>query len=423
MRGGRRRIPRPYGPPEPALLRGSGLRVVAACGMSPELRANTVDSILFMRAVLVVNPNATATTPRTRDVLAAALSSDLRVDTFETKGRGHAIELATQAVETGCDLVVAARRRRHRQRGRQRAAEQRSAPGPARPRRRSRREHQCLRPRARPAGERRRGDRPDPRGPRGRAQPPDRARQGRRALVHVLRRPRHRRRGGERVESKRAKGKRSTHALYVRSTVNRFFFATSRRRTRTAAVRARPDRAPRGVRRSGVQHRPVDLPRQRPGASVPRCQLRPRARRAGALPVVDPPALRVAGRFFAQGSRTRATSTRCCCTISPSCSSRHRRARCPSRSTATPLGDARALHLTVRAGGAARHLLTGVRTSAQRATTPAGSSQITASTPTSRTAAPATSSPSRPRHEPPRRARRHRGGVTRRSADVSVQLA
>ncbi len=54
-----------------------------------------------MRAVLVVNPRATATTMRTRDVLAAALSSDLRVDTLETKGRGHAIELAAQAVETG----------------------------------------------------------------------------------------------------------------------------------------------------------------------------------------------------------------------------------------------------------------------------------------------------------------------------------
>lgn len=60
-----------------------------------------------MRAVLVVNPRATATTLRTRDVLIAALSSDLRVDTLETKGRGHAVELATQAVESGCDIVVA----------------------------------------------------------------------------------------------------------------------------------------------------------------------------------------------------------------------------------------------------------------------------------------------------------------------------
>src|SRR5689334_9430047 len=60
-----------------------------------------------MRAVLVVNPKATATTLRTRDVLAAALSSDLHVDVVETKGRGHAIELAAQATETGCDLIVA----------------------------------------------------------------------------------------------------------------------------------------------------------------------------------------------------------------------------------------------------------------------------------------------------------------------------
>jgi diacylglycerol kinase family enzyme len=60
-----------------------------------------------MKAVLVVNPNATATTFRTRDVLTAALSSDLRVETLETKGRGHAIELAARAAEHGVDLVVA----------------------------------------------------------------------------------------------------------------------------------------------------------------------------------------------------------------------------------------------------------------------------------------------------------------------------
>ena len=34
----------------------------------------------------------------------------------------------------------------------------------------------------------------------------------------------------ERVEAKRAKGKRSTHSLYLRSTVNRFYFGTSRSR-------------------------------------------------------------------------------------------------------------------------------------------------------------------------------------------------
>lgn len=60
-----------------------------------------------MRALLVVNPNATATTARTRDVLASALGSDLRVDVERTKSRGHGIELGSQAVEDGYELVVA----------------------------------------------------------------------------------------------------------------------------------------------------------------------------------------------------------------------------------------------------------------------------------------------------------------------------
>jgi diacylglycerol kinase family enzyme len=60
-----------------------------------------------MRALLVVNPNATATTVRTRDVLASALGSDLRIDIERTKSRGHAIELGSQAVEDGYELVVA----------------------------------------------------------------------------------------------------------------------------------------------------------------------------------------------------------------------------------------------------------------------------------------------------------------------------
>lgn len=61
----------------------------------------------LVRALLVVNPNATATTARTRDVLASALGSDLRVDVERTKSRGHAIELGSQAVEDGYEMVVA----------------------------------------------------------------------------------------------------------------------------------------------------------------------------------------------------------------------------------------------------------------------------------------------------------------------------
>src|SRR5437763_348395 len=59
-----------------------------------------------MRALLVVNPKATATTPRVRDVLARALGSDLKVDVAETLRRGHAIELGAAASDEGLDLVV-----------------------------------------------------------------------------------------------------------------------------------------------------------------------------------------------------------------------------------------------------------------------------------------------------------------------------
>ncbi|MET0134487.1 MAG: diacylglycerol kinase family protein [Kibdelosporangium sp.] len=60
-----------------------------------------------MRAVLVVNPQATATTPAGRDVLAHALASEVKLDVIETDYRGHAMAAAAQAAEEGVDLVVA----------------------------------------------------------------------------------------------------------------------------------------------------------------------------------------------------------------------------------------------------------------------------------------------------------------------------
>ena len=60
-----------------------------------------------MRALLVVNPKATATSARVRDVLARALGSDLKVDVAETQRRGHAIELAAQVTAEGYDVIVA----------------------------------------------------------------------------------------------------------------------------------------------------------------------------------------------------------------------------------------------------------------------------------------------------------------------------
>ncbi len=60
-----------------------------------------------MRALLVVNPKATTTSVRARDVLAHALASEVKLDVVETTHRGHATELATQAVIDGIDVVVA----------------------------------------------------------------------------------------------------------------------------------------------------------------------------------------------------------------------------------------------------------------------------------------------------------------------------
>ncbi|MEU1664600.1 diacylglycerol kinase family protein [Streptomyces sparsogenes] len=61
-----------------------------------------------MRALIVVNPAATTTSARTRDVLIHALASDLKLDVATTEYRGHARDLARRAAEGGThELVVA----------------------------------------------------------------------------------------------------------------------------------------------------------------------------------------------------------------------------------------------------------------------------------------------------------------------------
>jgi len=60
-----------------------------------------------MRALLVVNPNATTTSARTREVLASALEGELKLDVAHTEARGHAAHLARQARHDGMDVVVA----------------------------------------------------------------------------------------------------------------------------------------------------------------------------------------------------------------------------------------------------------------------------------------------------------------------------
>ncbi|HSA53000.1 MAG TPA: diacylglycerol kinase family protein [Yinghuangia sp.] len=60
-----------------------------------------------MRALLVVNPKATTTSERTRDVLTRALASDLKLDVATTTHRGHAVELARAAAMENVDVVIA----------------------------------------------------------------------------------------------------------------------------------------------------------------------------------------------------------------------------------------------------------------------------------------------------------------------------
>jgi diacylglycerol kinase family enzyme len=56
--------------------------------------------------MLIVNPKATATTERQRDILTRALGSDLKLDVVQTTHRGHGIELGARAADDGVDLVV-----------------------------------------------------------------------------------------------------------------------------------------------------------------------------------------------------------------------------------------------------------------------------------------------------------------------------
>lgn len=60
-----------------------------------------------MRALLVTNPTATATTPRVRDVIIGALASHVHVEVAHTDHRGHAIELGARAADDRYDLIIA----------------------------------------------------------------------------------------------------------------------------------------------------------------------------------------------------------------------------------------------------------------------------------------------------------------------------
>jgi len=56
--------------------------------------------------LLVVNPTATTTRPELRDLILAALEGTVRLEVRPTQGRGHATELAADAVARGLHAVI-----------------------------------------------------------------------------------------------------------------------------------------------------------------------------------------------------------------------------------------------------------------------------------------------------------------------------
>ena len=60
-----------------------------------------------MRGLLIVNPRATTTTARTRDVIAHAFASSIDLDVASTTHRLHATDLARQGRRDGMDVVLA----------------------------------------------------------------------------------------------------------------------------------------------------------------------------------------------------------------------------------------------------------------------------------------------------------------------------
>ena len=59
-----------------------------------------------MRALLIVNPHATSTNERRRDLLAHALAGEMTLQVARTESRGHAMRLAASAADSGVDVVV-----------------------------------------------------------------------------------------------------------------------------------------------------------------------------------------------------------------------------------------------------------------------------------------------------------------------------
>jgi len=66
-----------------------------------------IDAADRRRALLIVNPYATAVTERLRNLVVHALSTRYEIVTAETEARGHATELAREGARDGFELVIA----------------------------------------------------------------------------------------------------------------------------------------------------------------------------------------------------------------------------------------------------------------------------------------------------------------------------
>ena len=80
------------------------MRAQSRLGPLAQIRAPVF--LLVVRALLVVNPNATSTSAAGRTVVTRALSSELDLQVVHTDHRGHAADLATAAGNDGVDLIV-----------------------------------------------------------------------------------------------------------------------------------------------------------------------------------------------------------------------------------------------------------------------------------------------------------------------------
>ncbi|MEV4419753.1 diacylglycerol kinase family protein [Patulibacter sp. NPDC049589] len=80
------------------------LRVVNVSAPSPD--ASALTSSRRRRLAVIVNPNATTTSPRLRSLVVHALSHRFEVEPVDTEGPRHATELARIAAESGADAVV-----------------------------------------------------------------------------------------------------------------------------------------------------------------------------------------------------------------------------------------------------------------------------------------------------------------------------